>query len=810
MQSISKMKKRPLPIIIILILSCLIIACATVAVLKGSSSSEEPSSDTETAGDSVIGGAADAPAGQDETLPDYTGMVVISEMMPKNKATMINGRLDDWVEILNLSDQKIPLDGWRLTCEGAFNLSGIVIRPGEYLLVFSSEEFSVKDDTRISLYDPKGRLISAMDVPKMQNDVSYARSVDGKCAAELYPTPGFENSRQGYCNYQETLSPAGDLVISEVMVYNRSVDFGAPYGFCDWVEIRNISEKTVDLSAYCLTDKASELEKVRFPEGELKPGGYLTVLCTGSGNTRSVKANLLVAPLALDSENEKLILSRNGTVEDCVPLKDIPFGCSFGRMDGEAGFFYFEKPSCGKTNTGGCRYVTESPSADVPGGQYPAEGNLIVELSGPGTIYYTLDSSEPTFSSMVYTGPIEISRTTVLRAFSCEEEQLRSRSVTYNYLLGTEHTLPIVCLNSNSTNDMSRMYALGNKNAELPGNISYYDGSDGFSENCSISMNGATSLSLIKKSMIVRFKGAYGCSMLKYPLFDEGEDEFNALVLRVGQDYYNGVIRNELCQAMAREFSEDLLTQRGKWCVVYVNGVYYGVHALKDNDNAYLYSNRFGVSKDSVTIECGNVPQGSALYPALNYILTNDMSDDANYRKACELVDMKSLADWIVAVGYSGHPDVINGNYKYAASTEDDGKLRLIYYDLDTSLQRPEYPFINMFAPSYETQMFWVCNRLFRNSEFRALTLQRASDALHGAFSDENALRIIDEMAAEIDSEMMRDAPRWGVLTYTGWKGNINRLKTLMSDYHYYVVNNLRVFMRLTDEEVEMYFGDLD
>ena len=54
------------------------------------------------------------------------------------------------------------------------------------------------------------------------------------------------------------------------------------------------------------------------------------------------------------------------------------------------------------------------------------------------------------------------------------------------------------------------------------------------------------------------------------------------------------------------------------------------------------------------------------------------------------------------------------------------------------------------------------------------------------------------------------DAPRWHVLTYYGWKGNINRLKALMTNYHISVINNLRSFMRLTREEVEMYFGDLD
>ena len=564
----------------------------------------------------------------------------------------------------------------------------------------------------------------------------------------------------------------------------------------------------MDISDYCLSDKLSELDKYSFPGKELKPGEYITVLCAKSADSQISGEN--TAPFNLDSENETLYLSKRGEIEDCISLKEIPYGCSFGRMDDKAGFFYFEEPSYGKKNLNGCRYVTDKPSASIPGGQYSAEDYIAVELKGNGTIYYTLDSSEPTFASQVYSGPVEIDSTTVLRAFACEDGQLRSRSVTFNYLINTEHTLPVVCINSNTTKDMTRMYSLGDKSNVIPGNISYYDGQDGFSENCTISMNGATSLFLLKKSMIVRFRGACGCSMLKYPLFEEGVNEFNALVLRVGQDYYNGVIRNELCQAMVRQFSDDLLTQRGKWCAVYINGVYYGVHALKDNDSAYLYANRYGVSKDSVSIECGNVPAGSPMFQALNYILKNDMSVEANYRKACEMVDMNSFADWIIAVGYSGHPDVINGNYKYAVSSEGDKKIRLIYYDLDTSLQRPEYPFINIFAPSYETQMFWLCNSLFKSSEFRTLVLQRTSDALHGAFSDENAVAIIDRMSAEIDSEMMKDAPRWGVLSYSGWKGNINRLKTMMSDYHMYVVNNLRSFMRLTNEEVELYFGDLD
>ena len=802
------MKRKPILLFSLLILTGLITACA-----KEASAAEKLPIESETAGSSFYGEVTDDTGDIGMTYPDLTGEIVISEVMPKNKTTLVYDCLNDWVELLNLSAEPVALDGWRLKCDGSADLSGSVLYPGEYLLIFADEDFSIKDGSSLRLIDPKGKIISEAVIPELENNVSFQLDDKGEYSVSLYPSPGFENSREGYCDYQDTLLPEGELVISEAVVYNPSttVKQGAAPALTDWVEIKNISGEKVDISDYCLSDNVSELDKYSFPGKELKPGEYITVPCIGKDEAEKTAAKN-VAPFSLDSENDTIILSKNGEIEDCISLKDIPYSCSIGRMDGEAGFFYFETPSYGKKNSNGCRYVTECPSASIPGGQHSGSESLLVELEGPGTIYYTLDSSEPGFKSQVYSGPVEINRSTVLRAFACEEGQLRSRSVTYNYLLDTEHTLPIVCINSNDKKLMSRTYAQGDKSIEIPGNISYYYGTEGFSENCSISMNGDTSLFLPKKSMIVRFGGAYGCSMLKYPLFDEGVNEFNALVFRVGQDRCNAVIRNELCQTMAREFSNDLLTQRGRWCAVYLNGAYYGVYALKDNDNRYLYANRYGVSKNSVLIESGYVPPGSDLYPAFDYILKHEMSDGSNYSRACEMMDMNSLADWIIAVGYSGHPDVINGNYKFAASSEDDKKIRLIYYDLDTSLQRPEYPFINIFAPSSDTQMFWLCNSLFKSSEFRTLVLQRTSDALHGAFSDENALAIIDKMADEIDSEMVRDAARWpGMgISYSGWQGNVDRLRKLMSGYHVNVINNLKHFMRLTDEEVILYFGDLN
>ena len=733
--------------------------------------------------------------------------------MPKNRTTSVDGRLDDWVELANRSDESVLLDDWQLKSKTSFDLSGHQIGPGERLVIFSEENFPIKDDSKLCLIDPDGRIISEAVIPVLEKDVSLELNDEGTYDTSLYPTPGYENSRAGYCEYQESLIPGGELIISEVVVYNTSTSLrnGAPPTRVDWVEIKNISGNNVNISAFCLSDKTSELEKYRFPQKELKPGEYYTVHCVTPDGTRN-SSGINIAPFSLNAENETLYLSKDGEIADCISLKDIPYGCSFGRMDDKAGFFFFDDPTYGKPNSQGFRYVTESPTASIPGGRYSGDEKLIVELEGSGTIYYTLDSSEPTTGSDVYSAPIEISKTTVLRVCACDDGQLKSRSVTYNYLINTEHTLPVVCINSNVTKEFGGIYAKLDKTTEIVGNISYYDSNGSFSENCTISMNGGTSLALHKKSMIVRFRGACGCSMLEYPLFDDGVNEFNALVLRVGQDYYNAVVRNELCQTMARQFSDDLLTQRGKWCVLYVNGEYYGVYALKENDNAYLYSHRYGVSKDSVTVEKANVKAGSHIYEALTFISNYNMSDPVNYSKACEMVDMNSMADWIIAEGYSANPDLVNGNLKYAFSTEDDGKIRLIYYDLDTSLSRPGFSFMNIFYPVKTNQIYYVANSLIRNTDFRELLIKRASDALHGAFSDENALAIIDEMVAEIDSEMVRDTVRWrkAGVNYKEWNKKVDELKGFMSGYHTTVVKSLKTVLKLTDEEIKKYFGDLD
>lgn len=804
---------------VILALAVLLVCAVKVASLRTNTPAEALPSAQSDVPEQISPKETPAPA-----YPDMTGLIVISELMPKNSASVrdTSGQYCDWVEIANTSDSDLSLAGWQLGMKSAFMpLDAYTVKAGQRTVVYipkaggsesSKAAFRLKDSAAVKLIDPENRVICEVYIPEAEKDCALALLSDGTYEFTVYPTPGYENSVNGHRLWQESLTSDCPILINEAVTYNIGSHNDLLYGKCDWVELKNCSDETVSLAGYCLSDSSKLEDAQPLPDKELAPGELLLVLCSSDTPGPASLAQDIAVSFSLNSENEDLFLIKDGVIVDSVSLKDIPLGGSYGRLDGEAGFWYFTVPTPGSENSGGARSVASAPEASLAAGIYPAGEELSVELSGEGTIYYTLDTSAPNTGSAVYTEPIVITENTVVRAYSVADGQLPSRSVTFNYLVGAEHDLPVVCVNTDNTNQMTYIYRFADKTMRLPANISYFDTNGSFTTNCTISMNGGTSLELPKKSMLIRLNGAYGMDSLDYDLFGDGQTGLSQLVLRVGQDYYNAVIRNELCQRLALEFSDDVLAQRGKWCVLYLNGEYYGVYALKEDDDSHLYSDRYGVSEDSVVVAKAAVKEWSPVYEALGYILNHDMRDMDNYKYLCEnLMDIDSFTDWLVIEGWSSNPDLMSGNMKYALSSEDDGKVRMVFYDLDASLSLTGYLYSNILRPAEDrrNQIYFISTRLLQNEQFRDKFLTRVAEALNTTLSDEHVLELIDEMIAEVDSEMPRDIQRGWRGSYNDWTVECNRLKKIMDGYHTLVIDKLTLLFGLKPDEVEFYFGDL-
>ena len=136
-----------------------------------------------------------------------------------------------------------------------------------------------------------------------------------------------------------------------------------------------------------------------------------------------------------------------------------------------------------------------------------------------------------------------------------------------------------------STDNRSRFNAIftnGTKYVELPASLSLYENGEGFTIACGVSMKGWTSLNMQKKSMGVSFRGCYGDGDLEYDVFGNGIDLYSSLSLRAGQDYTRAIIRNELFQDLCLEMTDHVVTQESKYCILYINGEYWGHYNMRE------------------------------------------------------------------------------------------------------------------------------------------------------------------------------------------------------------------------------------
>lgn len=768
-------------------------------------------------------------AAQPSSGSDGAGMLVIHEFMPKNRAVLRDedGDFSDWIELRNLSSETVSLTGWSLSDEPGpgWKLPELTLGPGEYLLVFASgkdrrggelhADFSLSAGETIELKNADGVLVDEAACGDPEADVSIVRGEDGEFSPCLYPTPGFENSAAGYLGFQNMQPAAGPLVINEVMVSNQGTYTDSYRGACDWVELKNISSASVTLSDWFLSDDHKDYALWRLPNKTLAPGQTILILCDGEAGT--TPGGTPCAPFSLSDSGDRLFLSSEDGLVDWASLRDIPSGCSFGRLDAEPGWYYFASPSPGEDNRDGGRYVASAPESLTPGGVYDGVDSVTVELtSAPGqTLRYTLDGSRPTARSREYTGPITLTKTTVLRAVCFEDGAMPSRALTQTFIINEGHTLPVLSLATDSVEDFDLMYWGKHKGIELPASLSLYEkDGGGFTIGCGVSMNGETSLEMAKKNMSVRFRGAYGADTLSYDIYGGGVTEFTNLLLRAGQDFPEAIVRNELCQELCAQAGAKVINQRSIWCVLYINGEYSGLYTLKEKSNEALYASLAGVSRDSVTVYEANVPYDSDLYQdVIGFCAKNDMSLPENYAHVCSLIDIDSVIDWVIMESFCANVDLTEGNLRYCRSTEDDGKWRMMFYDLDSTFRTTGGVYGGLISDYARAnrQVSAMLVPLMDNDEYRDRFLRRAAELMSSALTNEAVLTELDAQAAIIAPEVERDYARFG-RTLEQWEWNLQRIRDLINTWNWrqYNIDALCRFFNVHGEERAEYFGEID
>ena len=728
------------------------------------------------------------------------GPIIISEIMSRNRCTLrdADGGFSDWAELQNISDEAVDLKDWTLTDGGpGWSFPGLRIEPGERLVVFASgkdrkngelhTDFRLSPGETLSLYNSAGELCTehvCADIPADCSEVYR----DGEYSECFYPTPGEENSAEGFERVQSSSEAEGPLIINEVMTGNRWDLFTDGVGNNDYVELKNISDREIELSDYYLSDDGDNLRLRRLPERKLSPGGITLILCAQPGS-----GPYPCTGFGLNSVNEQLYLSDDEGLRDWVSLKNIPVNCSYGRIEGENGFYYMDAPSPGADNRYGERRISSAPVSLTPDGIYNDTDSVSVELSGEGKIYFTTDGSLPDTDSTEYTGPVNIGESCVIRAVQIQEGALPSRPLTLSFIINENHSLPVVSLVSDSPALLRHLYIPGNKEREIPGNISYYGEDGSFSIGCGICLTGHDSIRLPKKSFALNFRGSFGEDVLDYDVFGTGHTEYCSLALRAGQDNHRLIFRQEIWQDLCWEMTDEVPNQHSKFCILYLNGEYFGIYCLKERLDSKWYAGLSG-GRNVESVNLQGMKNDSFREEVFDFCRENDMSDEDCYQELCSRVDMDSFTDWLIVQGVCGNMDLFQ-NVRFMRA--DGGKWQPVLFDLDHSMindyvQMTEkhrfdgiehQQFAAFFGNTYwpSSAMTRILKSLLQSDSFTDKFLSRYADVSGTVLSNDSILERISFYEELLSPEVERDWTRWDQDPEL-WHGYVEHMKELAAE----------------------------
>lgn len=746
--------------------------------------------------------------------------VVISEVMTSNLSTITNsaGLLCDWIELTNTGSEPAVLDGAYLSDDpdqrSQWQIPSLTLQPGQSVVIPCSGSAAAageatfalkKSGCTITLTAPSGNTVHTLEVPVLDDDRSWARSEDGTYAVTDAPTPGYANNDAGREAFLLTQVPSGALVISEVMPSNAQFLQQSDGKCYDWVELQNISDVSINLADYCLSNDPDFPALMALPQQTLEPGERIVVIC--SGNT-ALSGTYIHAPFTISrTESWIYVTYKDGGFSDYMRICDVPYQGSIGKVTGENGTYYFTEPTPGTENGTGVAFISHTPQILTQDGVFNDVDSITVEISGSDTIRYTLDGSLPTANSPIYTEPIILTSTTVVRAAGFGDGKLRSDVVTGAYIINENHTLPVISVATDSENLFGPgIYTNYWSEDEVLCNLKLFEGDTGFTIDCGLKMFGHTGLKDPKKSFKVNFRGRYGEDMLHYPVYGEDAPQYyDSLIIRAGQDYPISIFRDELFTSLCRDTGNNVLAQRNKYCILYINGQYWGIYCMKEAFSETMYATNYNVSVDSVEMIQAPVNADSEMFQFMKYCWNHDLSDPEAWEYVSSRVNIDSLIDWMIMEGYSTNTDV-QQNLRYFRSTERGNKYEFAFYDIDWGFYF-NCQFTNLLSPEEEWQHMSISRGFMENPQFRQKFLERLSYLMETTLSDEHVLARIDYYAELLDPEVERERDRWGS-NYTAWQNRVQELRDFVNDNHLQkMVDSLRRYIGLTNAEAQTYFG---
>ncbi|MFO8036801.1 MAG: CotH kinase family protein [Anaerolineales bacterium] len=771
-----------------------------------------------------------------QRTPDFEVYIdsplMITEYMSHNRSVLYDedGDVVDWVELYNDSDQPISLENLFFTDDKTdlrkWAFPNIVMEPRSYLLIYASGKDKVTENvhTNFRLADHETLVISnqyseilvELTIDPLLEDISRGIK-DGEWVYFSEPTPGKENSTQGFMEELKPSSKQWDVVINEVMAKNESFLADAHGSYHDWIELMNNSDRDINLKGYSLSKDPEQETAFVFPDYVLPAHGFAVFFADEELDVGGTSVNV---PFPISASGETLYLCDVDCDEPQI------FETGYLRKNASSGLneegerVFFEKPTPKEPNaTEYVKRYTAPVEFSHQGGEIPSEQLLELTAEEGAEIYYTLDGSRPTSSDILYRDPVVLDSTKTVRAVAVVEGQFPSMVRTRTYVVGVKHDLPIVALSTDPEHLFGNagIYSNPGRDIERPVHVELYE-TEGLalSFDAGFEIIGGTSYKEPQKSFAFHLRKGYGTEEIHYPLFDGNEvTSFRHFLLRTsGQDQHMTKIRDAFIHMAVKDVI-DLEVMDSRPCVVYINGEYWGLYNIREKVNEDYLASHHGVDPDQVDLLVWNglaLEGSNEAYKALvKYIETHDMQKPEHYEYVASQIDIDNLIDYLIVESYFGNTDM--GNIKFWRD-QNGGKWRWILYDMDWALFKGTYTWNNIadiFNPDGMGFDDWIDTtlhvNLMKNARFKEEFIERYALYTRTYFNPERLLPIYDAMVAEIESEMPRQVERWP-RNYLPWEDHVAFVRQILIEKPEIEKKHLQSFFGLSDEEMQELFAD--
>ena len=585
----------------------------------------------------------------------------------------------------------------------------------------------------------------------------------------------------------------GQVFINEIMQSNIDCIMDDLNDFPDsWVEVYNGTSSVINLADYKLGENNSAAEAWQLPNKRIEPKQYAIIYC-------DKVASGLHTHFRLESGKggEVYLFKGNNVIDYVTGIKKQPApNVAYGRerntdgMPSEKWAYFCEATPGAQNSSAVASDILGEPVFSDEGRVSETKQNIKLTLSLPsgsplGThIRYTLDGTEPTASSALYSTPITVNSSMVVRAKLFCKGWLSPRSTVHSYLsLGRRQTLPVVSIvidpaylyDSKIGIYVDGTYSKDVKNYEYdwrrPINLELFE-TDGttcsINQLCETRIHGGASRGSVKKSMAFYANKRFGEKRFKYEFFPDqrpGQTNYKSFLMRnAGNDFDYLFMRDAVIQSvMAKHVDMDWQAYRP--AIVFINGEYHGMLNFRDRSNDdYVFTNYDELEDIDMIENSWELKNGT--WDHFNAFKAFYQEHGHTWDEYSKWLDLYEFINIYAMNLFYNNQDFPGNNLVWWRPRTADGKWRIIAKDTDFGLglygSPASYNTMEwIYNPNYDADKSWANGydhtRLFRrlmdNSDFQREFIDRCAIYMADFMNERGTREVWDPMYEAIKTE---------------------------------------------------------